>query len=203
MRFEASRIGKELVMEEIVTDRLVIRRFKPNDWQDLYEYLSDEEVVKFEPYDVFSENQAIEEAMRRSQDESFYAVCLKEKVKVKERDGNQDQDHLKLIGNLYFAKGEFNTWEFGYVFNSKYQGLGYATESAKALLEHAFMHLGARRILAHCSPKNDSSWKLLERLHMRREGLFLQNVYFKTDHNDEPIWLDSYQYALLKTEWRS
>ena len=46
MRFEASRIGKELVMEEIVTDRLVIRRFKPNDWQDLYEYLSDEEVVK-------------------------------------------------------------------------------------------------------------------------------------------------------------
>lgn len=178
-------------MKEILTDRLVIRTFKPNDWQDLYEYLSDEEVVKFEPYDVFSENQAIEEATRRSQDKSFYAVCLKE------------QDHLKLIGNLYFAKGEFDTWELGYVFNSKYQGQGYATESAKALLEYAFTHLGARRILAHCSPQNASSWKLLERLHMRREGVFLQNIYFKRDHNDEPIWLDSYQYAILKTEWCS
>lgn len=185
----------------ISTDRLIIRRFKPNDWQDLYEYLSDEEVVKFEPYDVFLENQAIEEAMRRSQDESFYAVCLKEKVK--ERDGEEDQDHLKLIGNLYLAKGEFDTWELGYVFNSKYQGLGYATESARALVEYAFTNLGARRILAHCSPKNDFSWKLLERLQMRREGLFLENVYFKRDDNEMPIWLDSYQYAILKTEWHS
>ncbi|MGG0822564.1 GNAT family N-acetyltransferase [Paenibacillus turicensis] len=194
-----AEIGKELVMEEIVTDRLVIRTFNPNDWQDIYEYLSDKEVVKFEPYDVFSENQAIEEAMRRSQDDSFYAVCLKEKDKAR----SGDEDHQKLIGNLYFAKGEFDTWELGYVFNSKYQGQGYATESAKALLEYAFTNLGARRILAHCSPKNDSSWKLLERLQMRREGLFLQNVYFKKDHNNEPIWLDSYQYAILKTEWRS
>lgn len=182
-------------MEEIVTDRLVIRTFKSNDWLDLYEYLSDEEVVKFEPYDTFSEKQAIEEAMRRSQDESFYAVCLKEK--------NRDEDHQKLIGNLYFAKGEFDTWELGYVFNRKYQGQGYATESAKALLEYAFTNLGARRVIAHCSPQNEPSWKLLERLKMRREGLFLQNVYFKRNHDDEPIWLDSYQYAILKTEWRS
>ncbi|MBP1904011.1 RimJ/RimL family protein N-acetyltransferase [Paenibacillus turicensis] len=180
-------------MEEIVTDRLVIRSFNPNDWKDLYEYLSDEEVVKFEPYDTFSENQAIEEAMRRSQDESFYAVCLKEKLK----------DNQKIIGNLYLAKGEFDTWELGYVFNSKYQGIGYATESAKALVEYAFTNLGARRILAHCSPQNDSSWKLLERLQMRREGLFLENVYFKRDDNEMPIWLDSYQYAILKTEWHS
>lgn len=44
-------------MENIVTDRLIIRKFEPNDWQDLYEYLSDKEVVKFEPYDIYSENQ--------------------------------------------------------------------------------------------------------------------------------------------------
>ncbi len=33
-------------MENIVTDRLIIRRFKQDDWQDLHEYLSDQEVVK-------------------------------------------------------------------------------------------------------------------------------------------------------------
>lgn len=63
-------------MKSVVTDRLIIRKFKQNDWQDLYEYLSDEEVVKFESYDVYSENQAKEEAIRRSNNEFFFAVCL-------------------------------------------------------------------------------------------------------------------------------
>lgn len=174
-------------MENIITDRLIIRKFEKNDWHDLYEYLSDKEVVKYEPYDVYSENQAKEEAVRRSKDESFYAVCLKE--------------NGKLIGNLYLCKGAFDTWELGYVFNRKYQGKGYATESAKALLDYAFKHLGARRIIAMCSRENERSWKLLERLHMRREGLLLQNIYFKTDSSGMPVWLDTYEYAILKEEW--
>ena len=32
------------------TDRLIMRRFCKEDQRDLYEYLSDEEVVRFEPY---------------------------------------------------------------------------------------------------------------------------------------------------------
>jgi RimJ/RimL family protein N-acetyltransferase len=149
--------------------------------------LSDEEVVKFEPYDTYSEKQAIEEAINRQNNESFYAVCLKESG--------------KLIGNLFFSKGDFDTWELGYVFNRSYQGNGYATESSEALIDYAFTNLEARRIIAMCSPKNEHSWKLLERLHMRREGLLLQNVYFKKDLNGEPIWFDTYEYAILKSEW--
>lgn len=175
-------------MENIVTDRLFIRRFNENDWQDLHEYLSDKEVVKFEPYDIYSENQAKKEALQRAGDDSFYAVCLK---------GTE-----KLIGNLYLCKEDFDTWELGYVFNRKYQGQGYATESAKAIIDYAFTHLGARRIIAMCNPKNNHSWRLLERLNMRREGLLLQNIYFKTDVNNNPIWLDTYEYAILKSEWQ-
>ena len=174
-------------MENIVTDRLIIRKFEQSDWQDLHEYLSDEEVVKFEPYDIYSENQAKEEAIRRSNNESFHGVCLKE--------------NEKLIGNLYLGKGDFDTFELGYVFNGKYQGQGYATEGAKVLIDYAFKHLGARRIIAMCSPLNERSWKLLERIHMRREGLLLQNAYFKTNGNGNPIWLDTYEYAMLKEEW--
>jgi len=154
---------------------------------DIYEYLSDEEVVKFEPYGVFSENQIKEETMKRVNHESFYAVCLKAKK--------------KLIGNLYLGEGDFDTFELGFVFNRHYQGCGYATESAKGIVEYAFRKLGARLIIAMCSPKNESSWKLLERLQFRREGLLLENIYFKTDEKNEPIWLDTYEYALLKTEW--
>jgi RimJ/RimL family protein N-acetyltransferase len=174
-------------LENIVSNRLIIRKLMKDDWKDLYEYLCDKEVVKFEPYDVYSENRAKEEAIARASSEFFYAVCLKESG--------------KLIGNLYLGKGDFDTWDLGYELNRKYQGQGYATESVKALLDYAFAHLGARRIISTCSPNNNQSWKLLERLGMRREGHLLQNVYFKTDSNGEPIWLDTYEYAILKTEW--
>lgn len=174
-------------MENIMTEQLTIRRFKVKDGKDLYDYLSDPKVLRFEPYGVFTEDQAKDEAIRRSTYPSFYAVCLRE--------------NDRLIGNLYLGKGDFDTWELGFVFNGKYQGRGYASESAKALIDHAFLNLGARRIIAMCSPKNVRSRKLLERLGMRREGLLLQNVYFKTDSEGEPVWLDTLEYAMLKAEW--
>jgi [ribosomal protein S5]-alanine N-acetyltransferase len=174
-------------MMNLVSERLLIRYFRPDDWQDLVEYLSDPEVVRFEPYDVYSEEQAQQEAIRRAGDKAFYAVCL--------------IGTGKMIGNLYLAKGDFDTWELGYVFNRRYQGQGYATESARILISHAFANFGARRIVAYCSKTNENSHKLLERLGMRREGLFLQNVSFKTDAQGEPIWFDSYAYAVLATEW--
>ena len=174
-------------MKDIILDRVIIRRFKENDWKDLFEYLSDEEVVKYEPYEVFTEEEVKEETIRRIDDKSFYAVCMKEKD--------------KLIGNIYFSKGAFETWELGYVFNKAYQGHGYATESIKGLLEYAFKELDVRRIIAMCNPENERSWKLLERLNMRREGMLLKNIYFKTDINGNPIWLDTFEYAILKSEW--
>ena len=174
-------------MKELLTERLVIRKFKESDGEDLYEYLSDEEVVKFEPYKVFNKEEAYNEARRRSEDEKFLPVCL---------------ESGKLIGNLYFAKGNFDTWEVGYVFNKTYWGNGYATESLKALIKYGFEEMEVRRIIANCDPKNFNSWRLLERVGMRREGTLLKNVYFHTDENNNPIWKDTYEYALLNDEYK-
>ena len=173
-------------MNDLKTERLVIRKFKEADAQDLYEYLSDEEVVRFEPYKPFSRKDAHREARKRTEDETFLAVCLHKG---------------KLIGNLYFAKGAFDTWKAGYVFNRNYWGRGYATESLKAIMKYAFKNLSAHRIVAMCDPRNTKSWRLLERIGMRREGTLLQNVYFFIDENNEPIWKDTYEYAILKTEF--
>lgn len=172
------------------TKRLIIRRFCRNDWQDLHEYLSDEKVIEFEPYSVFSQEEVIKEAERRTHDDSFWAVCLKE--------------NNKLIGNLYFCQQEpnkFMTWEIGYVFNRLFNGKGYATESALRLLQYGFEECKAHRIVAHCNPKNTSSWRLLERLHMRREGHFIQKAFFKYNEQGNPIWHDAYEYAMLLEEW--
>lgn len=173
----------------IETKRLTIRRFAPEDWRDLYEYLSDPEVVFYEPYGVFTEEQCRAEAKRRAGDEAFWAVCLKESG--------------KLIGNIYLSERAYDTWELGYVFNLKYQGRGYATESARAVVDYAVRACGARRIIATCNPENDKSWKLLERLSLRREGHLRQNIYFRTDGDCRPIWQDTYEYGILSSEWNS
>lgn len=172
---------------EIVSERLIIRKFRAEDWKDIHEYLSDKKVIQFEPYEPFSENESKEEAIRRAENKAFLAVCLKESGKV--------------IGNLYFAKQDYETYELGYVFNSNYWHNGYATESVKALMKYAFIEWKVRRIIAMCNPKNELSWRLLERLNMRREGHLHQNIYFKTDVNKQPIWQDTYEYAILASEW--
>jgi RimJ/RimL family protein N-acetyltransferase len=171
------------------TMRLVIRRFHLEDWRDVYEYLSQPETVYYEPYEPFSPDQAKQEALRRSTGESFYAVCLKKSGKV--------------IGNIYLAKKEFDAWEIGFVFNGKFRGKGYAAEAVAALLDKLCSRLGAHRVLAECNPENERSWKLLERLRFRREGHVRQNIYFKRDAANNPLWQDTYLYGILDSEWRT
>lgn len=173
-------------MEEIKTERLLLRRFRERDGEGLYGYLSDPETVRFEPYDPFTREEAEEEAKRRAADKNFWAVCLE--------DGT-------LIGNLYFAKGEFDTWELGYVFRREYWGMGYAAESVRALLHTGFEKMDVRRVIARCNPENRRSWKLLERLGLRRESHLRKNVFFFRDKAGHPIWQDTYEYGLLKEEW--
>lgn len=172
----------------IETSDLILRRFREEDWMDLYEYLSHPLVVEYEPYDVYSQSECIVEAKRRSLDKNFFAVVLKEVNKV--------------IGNLYFSKGEFDTWEIGYVFNLAFQKKGYATQSVYALIDYAIKNCETRRIIARCNTKNTASWGLMERLHMRREGHYKQIRYFKMDSDNQPIWIDAYEYAILANEWK-
>lgn len=143
--------------------------------------------MKFEPYPPYTMEQAVIEAKRRVDDKRFVAVTLKSG---------------KLIGNLYFSQGDFDTFEFGYVFHSDFWGQGYAFESAKAFISYAFEQWEVRRIIAMCNPLNVNSWKLLERLSFRREGNLIKNVYFFQDEQGKPIWQDTYEYALLKEEWK-
>lgn len=174
----------------IHTERLYLRRFLESDALSLYEYLANPEVTKYEPYDIASLSESKEIAKSRSMNPAFFAVCLKE--------------NDKLIGNVYFApEGPeyLKTYTLGYVFNPKYGGNGYATEACLAMLEYGFNTLKLHRIVASCNQENIKSWLLLERLKMRRESNLKKNVYFKTDQNNLPKWVDSYQYAILAEEF--
>jgi RimJ/RimL family protein N-acetyltransferase len=53
------------------------------------------------------------------------------------------------------------------------------------------------RVIAITDCENAASVALLERLGLRREGHFLQNVWFKG------TWGDEYLYAILHEEWQN
>lgn len=172
----------------MTTQRLHIRRFVDGDWSDLYEYLSDAEVVRYEPYPPVTLDQSKELAEQRAASVDFWAVCL--------------LDGGKLIGNVYLAEAEAHSWELGYVFNRAYQGKGYATEAVERLLGHIYQSKGAHRVFAQCNPENTASWKLLERVGFRREGHLKKNVSFHTDEHGSPVWQDTLLYGLLGEEWQ-
>ena len=167
------------------TERLVLRRYKKEDLQDLFEYLSDKEVVEYEPYRPLTLNETKDNLQWRIGTDEMIAVELK--------------NSHKMIGNVYMGKREFEAMEIGYVFNRNYWGNGYAAESCKALIQRAFTN-GIHRIYAECDPRNKNSWKLLEALGFQREAHLRKNVYFWKDENEEPIWKDTYIYAKLSVE---
>lgn len=167
----------------IETQRLILRRYRRDDLQDLYEYLSNPNVVEYEPYKPMSMEETKDNLNYRVSSEEFIAVELK--------------DEHKLIGNVYLGKREFDAVEMGYVFNDNYWGQGYASEACNALIEKSFSE-GAHRIYAECDPENPNSWKLLERLGFEREAHFRKNVFFWTDEKDQPLWKDTYVYGMIK-----
>lgn len=179
---EIERGGPKLDNIIAETYRLILRRFKNSDLEDLYEYLSDPLVVEYEPYKAMTISEVKKNLEWRISTDEMIAVELK--------------SNHKMIGNVYLGKRDFDTLEIGYVFNRDYWGKGYAKESCSKLIEQAFAN-GIHRIYAECDPQNINSWKLLESLGFRREALLKEDVYFWKDENNKPIWKDTYIYAKL------
>ncbi|MEL4356430.1 MULTISPECIES: GNAT family N-acetyltransferase [unclassified Luteococcus] len=84
--------------------------------------------------------------------------------------------------------------EIGWLIAPDQQGRGLGTELAAALLEIAF-DADYRRVTAYCFAANEPSWRIMERIGMRREGTFRQDSLHRSGE-----WLDSYAYALLASE---
>jgi len=87
--------------------------------------------------------------------------------------------------------------ELGWVIHPDHAGRGYATEAVRELIRLCFEDLGLRRVTANCFAANEASWRIMERLGMRRE---MHTVRESLHRSGE--WLDGFGYALLADEWR-
>lgn len=169
------------------TERLILRNYQQNDVDDYFEYMSLESTAQHEDFEPFSLIECENTVIERLSDDSFWVVELKENGKV--------------IGDLCYREGDFETYEIAYDFNEKYSKNGYATEACKKLIQHIFEILNGRRLYVGCNEDNIASWRLLERLGFRREAHCIEDVSFKNDINGNKIFVNSYFYGLLKKEW--
>lgn len=91
--------------------------------------------------------------------------------------------------------------ELGWVLDPAHTGQGYATEAVRALLTYCFDELRVRRVVATCFLANDTSWRLMERVGMRREAHAVADALHRSGR-----WLDTVTYAVLADEtvagWR-
>ena len=174
-------------MNEIRTERLILRPFKESDYDDLYEFLSQLKDDEFEGYPGITYETGEEHLKQRVGSEEFFAVEL--------------IDTGKVIGNIYCGNRDFKAKEVGYIINRNYQKQGYAKEALSAVIEHAFRE-GAHRVYAECDPRNIGSWKLLEKAGLKREAHFRQNIYFHKDGCGNPIWKDTFVYATVESEYK-
>jgi RimJ/RimL family protein N-acetyltransferase len=85
----------------------------------------------------------------------------------------------------------------GFALARGHQGRGLAREAAERVLAYAFDVLGLHRVVAVTDCENTRSAVLLERLGMRREAHFVENIWFKG------AWGSEYLYAILRREWAS
>jgi len=86
--------------------------------------------------------------------------------------------------------------ELGWCFDPDFQGRGYATEGVVELVRISFAELGLHRVVASCFADNTPSWRIMEKVGMRREAYNVKDSLHRSG-----VWMDGMVYALLAEEW--
>jgi RimJ/RimL family protein N-acetyltransferase len=180
----------EAAFTKIESERLILRRFKYSDVTPFMAYRNDPEVARYQSWDSCDEQEAMTfiremESARPGVPGEWFQFAI------------ESREMEALVGDCALRVDEDEPYraEIGFTLAREYQGRGLASEAVSVLLDYAFDTLGLHRVVAIADCRNAPSVALLERLDLRREGHFLENIWFKGR------WADEYLYAVLKDEW--
>ncbi len=181
-----------MIVKTLETERLILRPFEETDFEAVHSYASVAENVQYMLWGPNDESQTkafIMQAVAQSKEKPCknyqYAAVLKASQ--------------KLIGGCNLAILGNDEAEIGWILHRDCWKQGFGTEMGKRIVEFGFCELGLHRIIARCDTENNGSWRVMERIGMRREGCFLEarpaNKFSDKKYGDE------YLYAILKDEW--
>lgn len=177
-------------MIEIVGKRIKLRNIDLKDYKSLLPIWNNEEIIKYtyQPYITNDEDckNHIEWVLNNQKNNDFYYNSLVIEF---------DKKIIGIIGieiKSKYAK-EYELW---YILLEKYWGKGFATEAVKTLLDKFLHEVDVERLYAEAVIENIASWKLLEKIGMKKEGC-LRNKFFRNN-----IYKDLLVYSLLKNEYQ-
>ena len=137
------------------TERLILRPWREEDAQELYQYAKDPEVgppAGWLPHTSVENSREIIKTVLSAPE--TYAVCLKE--------------NGKPIGSIGFHRKDLaeldDEYELGYWIGKPYWGQGLIPEASREMLRHAFRELGMNRIWCGYYDGNDKSRRVQQKL---------------------------------------
>jgi len=172
--------------------RLVLRRLQPGDRDALCGYRALPEVARYQSWEAFgpAEADALIAGQATAEPDipgtwfQFAIVVAASGVMVGDCGLHTRQDDPRQV-------------EIGITLSPAHQGHGYATEALECVLDFVFGRLGKHRASAVTDADNDRAAALLRRLGFRREGHFVEHVWFKGR------WGSEFLFAMLRREWEA
>ena len=139
------------------TERCIIRNVTSLDTGELYDVLSDEEVMKYiEPPFTLEQTAEFIKNAGLSDDPLIYAVEYRETGKA--------------IGHVIYHPYGKNSYEIGWILNRKYWGRGIAEELTAALIAFS-REKGIRELVMECSPRQAATKHIALKYHFIYEGM--------------------------------
>jgi RimJ/RimL family protein N-acetyltransferase len=179
----------------IDTPRLRLRGHTPDDLDDLQQFHSDPEVVRYLPWPV------------RSVDETRFALLAKVPQSRVDSEGQwlvlaiergataQDGLIAQVIGEVVLKCVSETEGEIGFALHAGFHRAGYGFEAAHAMLSLAFGEFGLHRVTATLDARNAGSAALLLKLGMT-PGPIVPDRPFKGERVDEMHFaLDSSDFS--------
>jgi RimJ/RimL family protein N-acetyltransferase len=174
------------------TERLTLRPYAPNDLEALWAFEQLPQVQEWLGWAPHSRDE-LREAMDPTSSATTHVTVLL---------GSTIIGHIMIMPRDSWAQADVAARakgleaELGWMFDPAHAGQGYATEAVHAIISVCFDGLGLRRVHAACFADNTASWRLMERLGMRKEEHSRATALHRNGS-----WHDSLTYALLRDEW--
>ena len=164
------------------TQRLIIREYTPNDFDDLYEILSDAQTMKYypKPYDENGVRRWIDWSIRGYEQNGFGLWALELK-----QTGTFIGDCGVTLQNI---DGEILP-EIGYHVNKNYWRQGYAKEACAAVKDWFFENTGYDSVYSYMNQQNVASCATAAANGMTRIKAY--------EDGDEAL----YVYRITRDEW--
>lgn len=172
---------------EFETDRLVIRKPKLEDAEQIYiNYTQDKIVTKYLVWEPHKELESTIDWIKHCMDIwdiekhiPFIIWC---------------KDEMQAIGMIHFNIHEFKA-DFGYVLGQKYWNQGIMTEAAKPIIKSLLSRETIYRIEATHDLENPASGRVMEKLGMKIEGVVRK---YSLHPNISKIPRDCKLYSIVK-----